>query len=118
MSSRFALKISAGLGFAAVALGAFGAHTVKDVLVRHDTAGIWQTAALYHLVHSVLLVFIAGREEFARLVWWFVFTGVLVFSGSLYVLALTNLRWLGAVTPLGGLCLLAGWLALLMQRRA
>ena len=112
MNSALAARIAAILGFLAVALGAFGAHGLKDVLARNDTAAIWQTAALYHLVHSVVLLFVASREPLAVWAWRLFFAGVVIFSGSLYVLAVTNVKWLGAITPLGGLCLLGGWLAL------
>lgn len=111
-------RISAILGFIAVALGAFGAHGLKDVLAQNNTAAIWQTGALYHLVHSAVLLYVAGREPFPRLAWSLFFAGILIFSGTLYVLAVTNVKWLGAITPIGGLCLLGGWLLLAFQRRA
>ncbi len=116
MTSFRAFRISAIFGFAAVALGAFGAHSLKDLLARNDTAAIWQTGALYHLVHAVVLLLVSTREPLAHRAWWLFSAGILIFSGSLYLLALTNLRWLGAITPLGGLCLLAGWLALALQK--
>jgi uncharacterized membrane protein YgdD (TMEM256/DUF423 family) len=71
---------------------------------------VWETAARYQLIHAAVLVF-AGWIG-ARLAGWLFAAGVAIFSGSLYMLALTGTRWLGAITPLGGLCLLAGWLAL------
>ena len=111
------LRISAILGFIAVALGAFGAHGLKDLLAQNNTAAIWQTGALYHLVHSAVLLFVATRDPFPRLSWSLFLTGIIIFSGTLYVLAVTNVKWLGAITPIGGLCLLAGWLTLAFQRR-
>ena len=78
---------------------------------------MWETAALYHLVHAVVLLFIASREPWLRWAWTLLLVGVLIFSGSLYLLALTNIRALGAMTPIGGVCLLAGWLALAVARR-
>ena len=117
MNSTTAFRISAALGFLAVALGAFGAHGLKDVLARNGTATIWETAALYHLVHSAVLLFVASREPLAAWAWRLFLAGVLIFSGSLYALAITNVKVLGAITPLGGLCLLAGWLALALGRR-
>ena len=118
MNSSVTFRISAILGFLAVALGAFGAHGLKDVLTRNDTLAIWQTAALYHLVHAAVLLFIAAREPQPVWAWRLIFSGVLVFSGSLYALAITNVKILGAITPIGGVCLLAGWLALAFGRRA
>src|SRR5690349_8395355 len=109
-------RISAIVGFLAVALGAFGAHGLKPLLIQHGTTDIWQTGALYHLVHSAVLLFVASREPFPRWSWWLFLVGIFIFSGSLYVLAVTNVRWLGAITPLGGLSLLGGWLALAFQR--
>ncbi|HEV7867817.1 MAG TPA: DUF423 domain-containing protein [Chthoniobacteraceae bacterium] len=116
MHSTFTFRAAAVLGFLAVALGAFGAHALKDTLASHGTSAIWETAALYHLVHAGVLLAIAvhrpGPTWAARLF----LAGVVIFSGSLYVLAVTNIRWLGAITPLGGLCLLGGWLALALHR--
>jgi uncharacterized membrane protein YgdD (TMEM256/DUF423 family) len=64
-----------------------------------------------------MLLFVVGREPFPRWAWWLFVTGIFIFSGTLYVLAVTNARWLGAITPLGGLCLLGGWLSLAFQRQ-
>lgn len=99
-------KMAGVLGFTGVALGAFGAHGLKNILAAHDTAAIWQTAVLYHLLHAVAALWASDRRPAAVLLWT---AGVAVFSGSLYLLAVTNIRWLGAITPLGGLLLLAGW---------
>jgi uncharacterized membrane protein YgdD (TMEM256/DUF423 family) len=115
MNSASALRASAVVGFCAVALGAFGAHGLKPLLERLQTTDAWHTAALYHLVHSVVLLLVATREPLGRAAWWLFFAGIVIFSGSLYLLAVTNARWLGAITPVGGLCLLAGWLALALQ---
>ncbi len=116
MSNRAAFRCAAILGFLAVCLGAFGAHGLKDVLSRNGSAAVWQTAALYHLVHAVVLLLVAQRIPFARGAWICMGGGVLVFSGSLYVLAVSDLKWLGAVTPIGGLFLLGGWIALALKR--
>ena len=118
MNKTVAFRISGWVGFCAVALGAFGAHGLKELLLRNETFTIWETAASYHLVHAILLLFIAGREPFPRFAWTLVLAGVLIFSGTLYALAITNLRWLGAITPLGGLCLLGGWISLALARRS
>ncbi len=112
MNPTLALRIAALCGFLAVALGAFGAHGLKTTLELHGTAAIWQTAALYHLVHSVVLLVLAHRESPARAAFILFAIGVLIFSGSLYLLAVTNAKWLGAITPLGGLSFLGGWLSL------
>ena len=115
MTSNTAFRISAAFGFFAVALGAFGAHWSKDVLIRNDTLAVWQTAVLYHLVHSAVMLLVASREPLRVWAWRFFAAGVVIFSGSLYALALSNVKILGAITPLGGVCLLAGWLALVLR---
>ena len=109
-------RIAAILGFSSVAFGAFGAHLFRGLLERSSTAQIWQTAALYHLVHSVVLLVLSGWRPVPRFAYHLILAGVLIFSGSLYALALTNIKWLGAITPLGGVCLLAGWLTLALAK--
>lgn len=99
-------------GALAVALGAFGAHGLEDFLVRTDRLDTWETAVFYHLVHAVLLVLLLRTKGWDALTWRLIAGGTLVFSGTLYLLCLTGLTWLGAVTPLGGLLLLAGWIRL------
>ena len=116
MNSTLALRIAAIFGFLAVALGAFGAHGLKATLDLNGTLAIWQTAALYHLVHAVVLLVLAQRDTPPRVSVLLFAAGIVVFSGSLYLLAVTNVKWLGAITPLGGLSLLAGWLSLAFRR--
>ena len=118
MNSTLALRIAATVGFLAVALGAFGAHSLKPTLELNGTGANWQTAALYHLVHAVVLLVLATRPTVSR--WTFIFfaAGITIFSGSLYVLAVTNVKSLGAITPFGGLSLLAGWLSLAIRPKA
>jgi uncharacterized membrane protein YgdD (TMEM256/DUF423 family) len=103
------VRIAAALCFLAVALGAFGAHWLKPTLEAHGLVDAWNKAVLYHFLHAVALFALALQGMANRGAWWLLFAGVLLFSGSLYAMALTNVRWLGAVTPLGGLCFLAGW---------
>jgi uncharacterized membrane protein YgdD (TMEM256/DUF423 family) len=112
MNSRLAIRVAGFFGFLGVSLGAFGAHLLHDLLERLGTAQIWQTGVLYHLAHAVVLVVLAGWRPLPRLPYLLILGGTIIFSGSLYALALTNLRWLGAVTPLGGLGMLCGWLSL------
>lgn len=109
------MRISALVGFLGVALGAFGAHLLKPVLEAHSTTEAWKTAVLYHLIHAVLLVFLASRVPVPLMAWTFFLVGVVLFSGSLYGLALLQWRWLGPITPLGGLALLAGWIMLALK---
>lgn len=112
LSPSTALRIAALLGFLAVALGAFGAHALKESLARSGLTPVWEKAVLYHLAHAVVLLLLASRPPLPAVAWALFFAGIVIFSGSLYVLAFTGIRWLGAVTPIGGLCLLGGWLAL------
>lgn len=102
-------RAAAALCFLAVALGAFGAHSLKATLEANGTLEAWKTAVLYHLAHAIALVALALHGSANRGASHFLFAGVVIFSGSLYLLALTNIRWLGAIAPLGGLCFLAGW---------
>ena len=102
-------RIAAALCFLAVALGAFGAHSLKSTLETRGMLDVWNKAVLYHFIHAIALLVLALYGNVNRGAWWLLFAGIFLFSGSLYLLALTNLRWLGAVTPLGGLCFLAGW---------
>ena len=108
--------------FLAVALGAFGAHALKGSLTEEGKT-LWQTAVLYHLVHGLGLLavgWLATLKPMDSLIpkagWAFVL-GIVVFSGSLYLLSLTGVKRWGAVTPIGGLCLLAGWLFLAWAAR-
>lgn len=113
------LVVASMLGFAAVALGAFGAHGLTSRLAPLADGAQrmewWKTAALYHLTHALALALSAGLlgETRAGKVACMAFcVGIALFSGSLYAMTLSGVRWLGAVTPLGGLALLVGWAAL------
>ncbi len=108
MSTLF-FRIAAVLCFLAVALGAFGAHSLKATLQAHDMAGVWEKAVLYHFLHALALLILALHGIANRAPSILFVAGIILLSGSLYLLALTNIRWLGAITPLGGLCFLAGW---------
>ncbi len=117
MTNTLATRIAAALGFLGVALGAFGAHGLKPVLEQYQTVETWKTAAFYHLLHAVMLFVLAVRKPLPRGPWLSFLLGTLIFSGSLYVLAVTNLKWLGALAPLGGLSLMAGWVWLVVSAR-
>lgn len=103
------------LGFLAIGFGAFGAHGLEGK-VSEQAMGWWKTAATYHLpmalAAAVMGAFTQRGFPGARVAGWLFTAGTVVFSGSLYLLTLTDLRWLGAVTPLGGLTLMAGWAVL------
>jgi uncharacterized membrane protein YgdD (TMEM256/DUF423 family) len=102
-------RVAAALCFLAVGLGAFGAHALKETLYANGMLDVWNKAVLYHLVHAVALVVLALHAAGNRVPYFLILGGILFFSGSLYMMALTQVRWLGAITPIGGLCFLAGW---------
>jgi len=109
MNSTLATRIAATMGLLAVALGAFGAHGLKELLAQNCTAAIWEKAVLYHFIHAVMLFVLAERKPFSSVAWWSFLVGIFFFSGSLYLLAVTNMLWLGAITPIGGVSFLFGW---------
>jgi uncharacterized membrane protein YgdD (TMEM256/DUF423 family) len=111
------IRIGAVLCFLAVALGAFGAHALKSLIERNGMLEVWNKAVLYHFIHAIALFVLGLSTVTNRGVFWLFCAGIFLFSGSLYAMALTNLRWLGAITPLGGICFLAGWAWLFLAPR-
>ena len=108
---RGGLGLAGALGFSAVAFGAFGAHGLR-ARISPAMLEVYRTGALYHLVHAVaaLAVALAGDKlRRGRLILMLLAAGIVVFAGSLYALAITGITTLGAVTPIGGLLLLAAW---------
>jgi uncharacterized membrane protein YgdD (TMEM256/DUF423 family) len=110
---RLFLGIAAASAFLAVALGAFGAHGLRERLTP-DLLAIFEVGVRYHMYHALALAAVAlalDRWPSSALQWagWCFLAGTVIFSGSLYVLALTGIRWLGAITPFGGLAFLVGW---------
>src|SRR6184192_4842367 len=103
------IRIAAALCFLAVALGAFGAHSLRSTLELRGMMDVWNKAVFYHFIHAIALLVLALYGTVNRGALWLFFAGIFLFSGSLYLMALTNLRWLGAVTPFGGLCFLVAW---------
>jgi uncharacterized membrane protein YgdD (TMEM256/DUF423 family) len=117
MTNLLAVRLAGIMGFLAVTLGAFGAHGLQGVLAQHGTTAIWEKAVFYHFIHAVMLFLLAQRRPVPSGPCLSFFVGILIFSGSLYLLALTNVKWLGAVTPIGGVSFLAGWLWLALSAR-
>jgi len=118
MIPRLAVLAAGLFGASAVILGAAGAHGLRNFLLARGMQATWETAVQFHLLHAVALVGLAGwwqgqsgREARRRAAWaarcWCV--GIVFFSGSLYLLSTGGPRWLGPITPLGGIVLLAGW---------
>lgn len=110
MKRRTALLIAGVTGLLGVALGAFGAHVLAQLFVLNQSISVWNTAVIYHLIHTPVLLWLAGRMRVAALPVILFASGTWIFSGSLYALALTKVRWLGAITPVGGMLLLGGWI--------
>ena len=115
MIRTFAL-VATAMGFLAVAAGAFGAHALRARLSA-ELLAVWETAARYQMYHALALLGVVWALDrwpgtLATAAGWSFTIGILVFSGSLYLLAFSGVRWLGAITPIGGLFLLTGWLLL------
>lgn len=120
------LRTAAIFGLLAVALGALGAHGLQShwdsTLAAPEAAhrlDVWRTASHYHLAHAIVLLVLAfgfPEPRQASAAWWSFVGGIAVFSGTLYVLCLTGMKWLGAITPIGGVLLMLGWLLLAFRR--
>lgn len=121
MLHRLLLIISGLFGICGIGLGAFGAHGLHDRLVATGMLAAWETAVLYHLVHTAAILAVALSASSTTAVenrwipraglWWG--AGILLFSGSLYAMALGGPRWLGPITPIGGVAFIVGWAMLL-----
>lgn len=115
-ADRLFATLGAASAFAAVAAGAFGAHALRARL-SPDLLAVFETGARYQMYHALGLLAVAWAVTRWPSPWppragWLFLAGTVLFSGSLYALALSGIRWLGAITPLGGLAFLAGWLCL------
>lgn len=108
MTAPTRLRVAAVVLFSGIALGAFGAHGLADRLAETGRADNWETATFYHLLHGLALFAIALHGSRPLGFYWFL-AGIVLFSGSLYALALTDITKLGAVTPFGGVSFLVGW---------
>lgn len=119
MRSPF-LLLGACCAFSGVGFGAFGAHALKASLTP-EMLSIYQTGVTYQMWHALGLIVISlllAQDAQARLLeWagWLMFSGIVIFSGSLYVLAIANLRWPGMLTPLGGMAFLSAWLLVIIH---
>ena len=115
------LEIKIGIIFSllSVIIGAFGAHGLKEILTKLNTLETFQTAVHYQMFHSIAILlsgilFQIGMLESKLPMLLFVF-GIIIFSGSLYILSITGIKWLGAITPIGGLLFIAGWITLFIS---
>ncbi len=110
---KFWLITAAVSGFLCVALGALGAHTLKNILDEYGRS-IYEKAVLYQMFHTIALFVVGilqyvGKDASFSTAGWGFLIGILLFSGSLYLLATTGAKWLGAITPFGGVAFLFGW---------
>ncbi|MDH5393034.1 MAG: DUF423 domain-containing protein [Gammaproteobacteria bacterium] len=115
-TSRGLIMLGAISGFLSIILGAFGAHAIKQWLAP-DLMSVYQTAVSYQIYHSLGLLLLGliyhhHQNSLIRAAGWLMISGTVIFSGSLYILALADIRWLGAVTPVGGSFLILSWLLL------
>jgi uncharacterized membrane protein YgdD (TMEM256/DUF423 family) len=113
---RFFFVLGSVMAFFAVALGAFAAHGLKPRLSA-EMLGIFEVGVRYHMYHAFALLAVAWAcarwpDSRAQLAGWAFLLGIIIFSGSLYVLSVTGIRWLGAITPIGGVAFLIGWILL------
>lgn len=115
--AKLFLTLASLSGMTAVIFGAFGAHALKNRLDAYSL-GVFETAVQYHFYHSLALLAVGvialqqPQTVLLKSSGWLFVLGIVVFSGSLYVLSMTGVKWLGAITPLGGLAFIAGWACL------
>lgn len=114
MTAKTILLIAAVLGVLSVAIGAFGAHGLESTLQANKRLDTFETAVKYQFYHTLALLLIGvlmlnHADAYFNYASWSMLAGIAIFSGSLYVLSLTNLTWLGAITPIGGLAFMVGW---------
>ena len=117
--SNLLIGLGALSAFFSVAAGAFGAHALKQSLSA-DMLAVYHTAVDYQFFHSLGLIAIGSihrisPRRYHAATAWVMLAGILIFSGSLYTLSITGIRWLGMITPIGGICLLAAWLMLALS---
>jgi uncharacterized membrane protein YgdD (TMEM256/DUF423 family) len=112
--SKIIIMLAGVNGFLAVSLGAFAAHALRD-RISPELLNTFQTGVQYHMYHALALFGIGvmmttfPAANLLRISAYLMMAGIVLFSGSLYLLSITGVRWLGAITPLGGLCFLAAW---------
>jgi uncharacterized membrane protein YgdD (TMEM256/DUF423 family) len=118
------VRVGAILGFLAVGIGAFGAHGLETRLARLETTATYKTAEQYQMYHALAILALgvwvgpARPTRAGAVAGWAFLAGVILFSGSLYVLALTGIKLFGAITPFGGLAMMVGWVALAVAASA
>jgi uncharacterized membrane protein YgdD (TMEM256/DUF423 family) len=115
MKLRIYIIITGIMGALAVVFGAFGAHALQPILETHGRVGTYETAVSYHFYHvlaMMMVLLLRNHLRYSQLIFFCFLAGIVVFSGSLYILSLTGLRFLGAITPFGGVAFIIGWVSL------
>lgn len=119
MSAKTVLIIAGIMGALSVGIGAFGAHGLEATLTANNRIDTFETGVKYQFYHTLALVLLGllmlnVQHQYLNYAAWSFIAGTIIFSGSLYVLSLTNMTWLGAITPIGGLAFILGWLFLIL----
>ncbi len=112
------IAVGAVLAAAAVVMGAFGAHAMEDYLAQCENGcrrmEVWKTSAHYHIIHAIGLILVgltpSAKPKLIKIAAWLLIIGISIFSGLLYVYSYTDFRILGAFVPIGGVCMIAGWI--------
>ncbi|PRY88058.1 DUF423 domain-containing protein [Mongoliibacter ruber] len=117
------IQIAALFGALAVGIGAFGAHGLEPILESKGTSDTFETAVKYHFYHTLALLACAfllelypSNKKLSAAFWLFAI-GIIIFSGTLYTLSLTGVSWLGAITPIGGVAFIAGWVMMMISAK-
>ncbi|MGY6744166.1 MAG: DUF423 domain-containing protein [Cecembia sp.] len=124
MKQSLFIQLAAVLGALAVGIGAFGAHGLQPILESDGRIDTFETAVKYHFYHSLAILAIGIWQSFQperkwlKAALWSFFIGILIFSGSLYILSLTGISWLGAITPFGGVAFILGWAFILFAAKS
>jgi uncharacterized membrane protein YgdD (TMEM256/DUF423 family) len=123
MNNKLLIQLTALMGVFAVGIGAFGAHGLADILETTGRTATFETGVKYHIYHTLAMFLVVlglilkpGIKHLYTAFWSF-FTGIIIFSGSLYVLSLTGLSYLGAITPIGGVAFILGWIFLFLAAK-
>lgn len=122
MKSHEVIRTASVFGLLAIVIGTFGTHSLENILVENNRVETFETALQYHFHHTLALLFISvlfqyKSNSYLKWVVYLFVIGIVIFSGSLYVLALTNITLLGAITPFGGLSFIAGWIVLFLSAK-
>jgi uncharacterized membrane protein YgdD (TMEM256/DUF423 family) len=119
MKNHRYIQLAGILGGLAVGIGAFGAHGLQPILETHSRVETFETAVKYHFYHAIAILAFAiwlniqPERKYLKRIIWSLFLGIMIFSGSLYILSLTGIVWLGAITPIGGVAFIYGWMSLI-----